>query len=340
MRTDPASSSVLPLRSIRSLAIGSPNWLGDVVMIEPLLRALVRDGRFEVVLFCRPQVSELCAAFRRHLPSIEVAVYGGSAPMTRLAPEDTLWVNLAMTPDLPLLARRSGARVVWGYPRYPATALLLDESLGDDFVVRDRHHVHNYLSLLARLGIAPPDSAVPRLSAPASPESGQDRRIVVLNTSTSNQESKRYPASRFGELVDLLLELVFDVEIRLSGLAADVERNSAIALGSRDPGRCIDCSGRYGVGDLIAVLARSSLVISNDTGPMHIAAALGVPTIGIFGPTSPRWTAPLGPNAHLVRTGAPCAPCFKSPCPLPRQTCFDDVAPRDILRVVEEHRLL
>src|SRR5262245_27274222 len=100
MQLDRTPSSSLPLRSIRTLAIGSPNWLGDVVTIEPLLRALARDGRFEIVLFCRPQVRELCAAFRIHLPSIEVVAYG-TAPKVRFAADDTLWVNLAMTPDLP-----------------------------------------------------------------------------------------------------------------------------------------------------------------------------------------------------------------------------------------------
>jgi heptosyltransferase-2 len=344
MQAVPIPLSLATLGRIRTLAIGSPNWLGDVVMIEPLLRALVRDSRFEVVLFCRPQIGELCAAFRNHLPSIEVVTYDRPASAARLAPDDTLWINLAMTADLPLLARERGARFVWGCPSED-TAHLLGESLGDEFVSRDRHHVHNYLSLLARLGIETAEERpVPRLvarSAPPTPcDAGEPSQIVVLNTSSSNQESKRYPASRFRELADLLLERFPDLAIRLTGLPADAERNSAIALASRDPARCADDSGRYGLGAMIALLARAALVVSNDTGPMHIAAALGVATIGIFGPTSPVWTAPLGRNAHLVRTRAACAPCFASPCPLPPQKCFDDIAPGDIVRLIDERRLL
>jgi heptosyltransferase-2 len=339
----PVAALSTPLGRIRKLVIGSPNWLGDVMMAEPLLRAIQRDGRFETFLLCKPQVFDLCRAFRNHLPSIAVATHA-TAPSTRFAPDDTLWVNLAMTPDLPLLALRCGARFIWGYPRHD-TAHLLGEWLGPEFVAREQHHVHNYLSLLFRLGIDLPDEMpVPRLVAfdrhSPSPTGGLGARIVVLNTSSSNQESKRFPAERFRELADLLLERFRDIEIRLNGLTGDADRNAAIARACRDPDRCIDSSGSHDLSEMIALLAGSRLVISNDTGPMHIAAALGVATIGIFGPTSPAWTAPLGTNAYHVRTRAACAPCFTSPCPLPPQVCFDDVAPLDVMRVVEEHRLL
>jgi heptosyltransferase-2 len=339
----------LDLAPLRTLAIGSPNWLGDVMMAEPFLRALHADGRFRILLFCRPNVADLCRALRRHLPALEVLEYDvadalGDNLRTRCVPAETLWLNLAMDADLLRLGHRHRGRWLWGFPRQD-TAHLITGALGSDYVDRRLHRVHNYLSLLARLEIATPrEPAIPRLLA--DPEdarpagAGNGRRVVVLNTASSNQPSKRYPAARFLALGNLLLERFPDVGIVLTDANPGAEANSFIASRALDARRCVDCSGRLRVGELIALLGAARLVVSNDTGPMHIAAALGVPTIGIFGPTSPLWTAPLGTAAHLVRTAAGCAPCFQSPCPLPQQVCFDDVTPRDVMRIVETHRLL
>ena len=347
MNGEPSPKYEAPaLRTIRTLAIGSPNWIGDAVMMEPLLRALVRDGRFAIVLWCRPRLRDLCRTLRNHLPSLEVATYDGDVARLspRLAAEHTLWISLAMTPDLPSLARRCGARFVWGFPQ-DDTAHLLGQSLGAEFVDRGQHHVRNYLAVLPRLGIDPPHgTAVPYLEVRAGRGRRGNvrnrRRVVVVNTSSSNQPSKRYPASGFVELANLLLGRFPDVRILLTGLADDAERNARIAAQTCEPARCVDHTGRYTLARFIEVLAGARLVISNDTGPMHVAAALGVATIGIFGPTSPAWTAPLGPRAHHVATRAPCAPCFASPCPLPEQICFDDVSPVEVVRLIEAHELL
>jgi ADP-heptose:LPS heptosyltransferase len=337
------------LASIRTLAVGSPNWLGDVMMAEPFLRVVHDDGRFRIVLFCRPNVADLCRALRRHLPSMDVFEYGSADrrendPRTRLDPDETLWLNLAMDRDLLLLGHRRGGRWLRGFPRED-TAPLITHALGPEFVDRRRHHVFNYLSLLPELGIeVPRELELPRLSGngePARPpEIANGRRLVVLNTASSNQPSKRYPAERFLALANLLLERFPDVAIVLTDSHPHAESNSFIASRALDRSRCSDSSGRFDVAELIALLGAARLVISGDTGPMHIAAALGVATIGIFGPTSPRWTAPVGPAAHYVRTAAQCAPCFQSPCPLPRQVCFDDVSPRAVLELIESKHLL
>jgi ADP-heptose:LPS heptosyltransferase len=75
---------------------------------------------------------------------------------------------------------------------------------------------------------------------------------------------------------------------------------------------------------MLEVLKRCSLLITNDSGPMHLAAALNLPTISFFGPTDPDKTGPYGSNHKIFRTAVPCAPCFERQCPLPKQLCLDD----------------
>ena len=84
--------------------------------------------------------------------------------------------------------------------------------------------------------------------------------------------------------------------------------------------------GRTSLGVMVALLRRSDVLLTNDSGPMHIAAALGVCTVALFGPTDPVRTGPYGLGHNVFSTRVPCSPCFRRRCPLPRQLCLDDVA--------------
>src|SRR5262245_51395198 len=78
----------------------------------------------------------------------------------------------------------------------------------------------------------------------------------------------------------------------------------------------IDLAGNTDLGTLLAILERAAGVLANDSGIMHLAAALGVPVVGVFGSTSPGWTAPLGPRAGWVSHPVPCSPCYARTCPI------------------------
>jgi ADP-heptose:LPS heptosyltransferase len=97
--------------------------------------------------------------------------------------------------------------------------------------------------------------------------------------------------------------------IVLTGTSGDRAIADAVRTGVPDSIRVVDLVGRAGLGALAAVLERLTVFISADTGPMHIAAALGTPTVGIFGPSDPRRWGPLGPHTRVVRAGIWCSPC-------------------------------
>ena len=92
--------------------------------------------------------------------------------------------------------------------------------------------------------------------------------------------------------------------------------------------------GKTSLDDLIHCLRECTLLVSNDTGTMHLAAALGVPTVSIFGSTEPILTGPLGPQHTIVRHHVPCSPCFKRECPFGHYECMTKITPMQVAQVV------
>jgi ADP-heptose:LPS heptosyltransferase len=88
----------------------------------------------------------------------------------------------------------------------------------------------------------------------------------------------------------------------------------------------VDLIGQTTLPMMAAILARTQALLCNDSGPMHLAAAVGRPAVALFGPTDPARTGPWGTQHQVIATRVTCAPCLKRQCPLPRQLCLDDVA--------------
>ena len=126
-------------------------------------------------------------------------------------------------------------------------------------------------------------------------------------------ENKRWPVQHFQELVAQLHAR--NRELRFAILGGSFDAPLAAAIASVQPEFCVDFTGRTSLPQMVEVLRRCHLVVTNDTGPMHVAAALGKPVVGLFGPTNPMRTGPYGQINHaLQRHDLPCVPCMKSVC--------------------------
>ena len=198
------------------------------------------------------------------------------------------------------------------------------------------HHIHHYLHLLAALGCAPepvaPELVVPDAEVRAAREkfglAVDDRPWFGLNTGAEYGPAKRWPRERFVAAAVLLQRrtccrwLVLggsgDVDLA-GGIAAEILAAAKHTEPAAGPDEVVNLAGKTSLRELCALLKACRVLLTNDTGPMHVAAALGTPVVALFGSTSPELTGPglPGDSRHrLLQAGVPCAPCFRRVCPI------------------------
>ena len=146
--------------------------------------------------------------------------------------------------------------------------------------------------------------------------------------------AKRWPVSHFAELGSRLSD---QYEIWLIGSHKDQTIGDEIQqlCGSH----CKNLCGKTGLSDAISLLASASLVISNDSGLMHVAAALNKPMMALYGSSSPGFTPPLSAKAHIISLNLSCSPCFKRECPLGHFNCMNQLTPEIVLKEIDNLKL-
>ncbi|MCL6622642.1 MAG: lipopolysaccharide heptosyltransferase I [Syntrophobacterales bacterium] len=179
----------------------------------------------------------------------------------------------------------------------------------------EAHAVRRYLEVARHLGATPGEPRF-RLGHLVQEPRGLGEKggpLVVLHPG-ARWPSKLWPVEHWAALAAALGHEGF--RVALTG--SDADRGLTQAIASRVGDEVLDLAGRTDLGELAWVLQRARLMVSVDTGPMHLAAALGTPVVALFGPTAPWRTGPFGPGHEVVRLGLPCSPCLKRRCPEPR----------------------
>jgi heptosyltransferase-2 len=213
---------------------------------------------------------------------------------------------------------------------------------------RGAHARDRLLALATPLGAAAADPPPPALAIdPAAARSfaAELRAAGVVPTERllliapgSAWATKRWPAARFAEAARSLLGAEVD-RVVIIGAAAD--RGLAAEIAARFPsGRVIDLTGRTDPAGMVAALSQATLVLANDSAPAHVAAALGVPVVAVFGPTVPdQGFAPLGPSVRVVGRHLECRPCSRhgsERCPIGTHACMRDLAAADVVAAGRE----
>lgn len=334
MRTGSTASSTTCKSGSEEILVLAPNWLGDAVMATPFCAVLRR--RFpsaRVSLLCRSYVAEV---FRRS-PAVDALVEyerraglrGRISAVRRSRPSRGYDLCFVMPPSFAaaLVALASGARCRVGY-RFEGRRFLMTQSLPGSRC-RASHLSEAYLALLELVtGVREASVPFPAVAPPAGWEETVERRVgvrdyAVLAPGATYGSSKVWPIERFGELASRLAARTGQP---LVVVGAAAERSNAARILDLSPAPGVNLAGECSVAELLAVLRGSRVTVGNDSGPVHLAAALGVPTVAIFGPTSVDWTAPRGSAVRIVRGEAPCAPCFKRECPQGSAECLLNVS--------------
>lgn len=201
---------------------------------------------------------------------------------------------------------------------------------------RALHHTGYYLHMLVQYGVTTETIqqclALRAEEVQWASENTPQRRFAVINPGAAYGSAKRWVPERFASVADELANR-YGLAIVLSGGPAEVEIGKDIEKAMRAP--CQNVIGKTDVRQLMAVLAASSLMVTNDSGPMHIAAAFGVPMVAIFGPTDHTTTSPWGTRAQIVRQQVECSPCFLRQCPIDHR-CMQRVTVDRVLTAVAD----
>ena len=333
----------------RHILIRGVNWLGDAVMSTP---AVMRLREFcphaRLTLLCHEKLAELWQAH----PAVDQVLTFGSADSAwkigrRLAreqfdaavifpnsPRSALQVWLARVPvRVGMVAPWRRWLLTHPLPSRPGHVPMRKRTAEEIQQLLDgktrpeappppaAHHLFHYLHIVASVGASAEPLAPQIAVAPDCAERIQARvgsaagRLVAMCPGAEYGPAKRWPRENFVELAKAL-QSQWEAEIILLGGHHDAQITGPLAKAVG--GRIRDWAGQTSLGELAAVLQRCRVVVANDSGPMHLAAAVGRPVVALFGSTSPHLTGPglPGQNRHaILYHKAACSPCFLRACP-------------------------
>lgn len=327
--------------------VRATNWIGDAVMSFPALQALrARFPKAEIVVVAKPWVGELYwhhGAVTRQIVYSPEGQHRGARGFWKLI--QTLREERF---DLAILLQNAfhAAWMAWcaripvrvGYAR-DARGSLLTDAIEPPLPAAYGHQTQYYLQLLFRAGLIDKPESVREIRLAVEPAEkawatrhliklglGGPRFLVGLNPGASFGPAKRWPALRFAQLADRLIgALHADVLI----FGSREEKPLAEEIGRAMKHTPTVLAGETSLRQLMALMAQCRLVISNDSGPMHVAAALGVPLVAIFGSTDERATGPVGSRTRVVKSFADCSPCGLRECPIDFR-CMKGLAVDDV----------
>ncbi len=317
--------------AVKRILVRATNWIGDAVLTTPALLA-IRKGfpQAKIALLAKPAIAELL----HHHPAVdEIVLYRDPGPHTGLGGKLTLAQLLRRGRyDLAILLQNAfeaaAITALAGIPnRYGYTtdgrSFLLTHRVLLTPKIRRKHQVQYYLELLRPLGI-PVVPAAPMLRTTPGEDATvveqlqafgvkPEQVVIGLNPGSVYGSAKRWLPERFAQAADRLAA-EHGACVLIFGGRGEEELGHAIAGMMTAP--TIVLSGHTTVRQLMALIKRCRLFITNDTGPMHVAAAFGVPLVAIFGPTNPATTSPFGRGYELVRHPVECSPCLLRECPI------------------------
>ncbi len=322
--------------AVRRLLVRSANWIGDAVMTTPALKA-VRE------LFCNAEITilakPLVAPLFEHSPRVDqVFIYDGEGRHRGISGKLRLAAELSKEGfDAALLFQNAfEAAFITAAARIPvrigfntdARGLLLTHPVKNPARFKQGHHANYYLGILRGLGFEVSNSGLELYVGDCDRRSARGilerkglagkRRLGISPGATFGPAKQWYP-ERYAELVDRLCVRDNWGAVILGG-PGDLGTAEKIARAADTP--VVNLCGSTSVGEAIALVEKCDLFVTNDSGLMHVAAALDVPLVAIFGSTNPVATGPLGEKSRVVQVKLPCNPCLKPECPYGHLDCM------------------
>jgi len=330
------------------LLIRATNWVGDAIMALPALQAVrARFPNAEISVLALPYVADI---YRGQGVADELIGYDRNGEHAGLRGKERLVAELKTRRfDTALLLQNAfdAAWIAWragiperiGYDR-DARGILLTKAIRLPRTSEIRaHEKFYYLELLKRTGWIDSLPDVSEILLTVTEEQalraeeklqsfGSQRGAVriAVGAGASYGSAKCWPPERFATAINQLVK-ERKAEIVLFGTPGEAVVSAAIQAGLDKP--ALDLTGKTEIAELPALLSRCTAFLGNDSGAMHVAAAVGLPVVAVFGPTDPHGTAPVTPRRTIVQEKPYCSPCLLRRCPTDHR-CMTAIAPERV----------
>ncbi len=343
----------MSLSSCDNILVRGVNWIGDAVMTMPALRALRLASRTSrITLLVKPWVAPL---FEKDPNIDEIILYSdaykgfsGKIKLAKALRERSFCaaVLLQNAFDAAAIAMLAGIPQRIGYGR-DMRGLLLTKAVPFDARAKRLHHVDYYLNLVEMAGL-PATKSLPwiylqleeRLAARVM-LGALKRPVVAINPGATYGSSKRWHPCKFAEVA---IRVIGDLQGSVLILGGPEETAIADEICEAVSGslshalyseRLLNVAGKTDLRQLAALISECNLLVTNDSGPMHIGYAVGTPVIAVFGSTSAEHTGPLGGGHRVVKKELDCSPCFERSCRRGDLKCMDLITPDEVFESVE-----
>jgi heptosyltransferase-2 len=349
-----------------NILIRGTNWIGDSVMTLPAIRA-VRETlpNAHITLLVKPWVSGI---FMGNPDIDEIMLYGdeykGIVGKLKLS-----WMIRRKKFETAILFQNAfdAALITWlariperiGYLR-DMRGVLLTNAVPVDKYIEGRHQIHYYLNIVKSIGLKTADthphifisdreredaslllkstfsaSHPSSVSGQTSTASSHYPLTIGINPGATYGSAKRWPAKNFAILIDRI-NSELNGQVVLFGGRSEIAIANEIIQETQYPSPFLNVAGKTDLRELAALISECNAFVTNDSGPMHMAYALNVPTVAIFGSTDSTATGPVGEGHKVITKNIPCSPCLKRECPEGHLRCMTGITPEEVLSVLKE----
>ena len=340
------------LKKIQKILVVGPAWIGDMMMAQTLFKLLkLRNPQVQIDVLASGWTRQLIACMPEVNQVIDMPLGHGKfgfGERRRLGQSlaDKSYEQAIVLPNslksafIPFFAKiplRTGWRGEWRY------------GLLNDVRVLDKKRyplmVQRYAALALPKGAAPlqefpfPDLQINEAHRPQLLTKFAlqlDRPLLILCPGAEYGPAKRWPEHYFAEIADKKIRAGWQVWLMGSAKDHPVAKSICALLLDAERSHCYNLAGGTSLGEAIELMACADLVLSNDSGLMHIAAALQKPLAVIFGSTSPEHTPPLGQQVSIISNKIECSPCFERECPKVHHKCLRELMPQQVMLALDE----
>ena len=327
--------------------IRTPNWLGDIILTLPAMMVLRKilpekcgifvacPKGFVPIFEALPGLADRIVGLRdaHGFPSwFEFnnirGLYAGAGIVFNNSFRDALWMRAALIPRLYGAAARNRSWLLTRAFEFPKRR---------DRVLNRPHHAAKYLAMVMALGAPAWDGTLPDFQIPYSPECASDEvrraveseHLLAVAPGAAYGAAKRWDTDAFREVCRWWIAERKGVVTVLSA-KGEAELASAAVRGLPAES-VIDLAGKTSMTELMRILRNAEMCVANDSGNMHLSAALGGKGVAPFGPTDPAATSPISSGWRLLFNKQECAPCFKRICPDGSKKCLSGISASDVI---------